>query len=524
VTRIGKWEAVLVAGFFLGGHAFATDRSDAEATIVIHNNALPASLDLAGFYAEQRGIPLTHVIGLDCPLNEEITREEYDRTIAGPLRAVFAERDWWVVKERAGQREVTQNRIRYVVLMHGMPLKIAAIQNYEGDTQGGQPEIGTRNEAAVDSELATLGIFTRQISGVARNPYFRSYTPFADAPLAPMLIVCRLDGPTPAIVRKMIADTMAAEREGVRGFAMIDARGLKEGGLAEGDRWMMSAANQLRRSGMPVILDVNPEIYPEDYPARNVALYLGWYAADVAGPFARDDFRFARGAVACHIHSFSAVTLRDPKRGWAAPLVARGAVATAGNVYEPYLALTPNLDVLVDRLRNGFRFGEAAYASSRALSWMTTFIGDPLYRPFPIVEPAARDSSALQWGAFAHGSRQWFADSRKAGEATLWQSARELQSGVVAEGLGLLQLAANDSAAALASFQQAREFHRNAEDILRVTLHETACLLTLRRQREALSLIRRQRKAFPSAHGAALLGEIENKLAPRPAATSPAAR
>jgi uncharacterized protein (TIGR03790 family) len=518
------WAAVLTGGVFLAGHAFAAAQSDAQATIVIYNNALPASLDLAGFYAGQRGIPLTHLIGLDCPLNEEITREEYDRTIAGPLRAVFAERDWWVVKESVGRREVTQNKIRYVVLMHGMPLKIAAVPNYEGDAPSGQPEVGTRNEAAVDSELAMLGVFSRQISGAARNPYFRSYTPFVDAPLAPLLLVCRLDGPSPAIVRKMIAATMAAEREGLRGFAMIDARGLKEGGLVEGDRWMMAAADQLRHSGMPVILDVNPEMYPEDYPARNVALYLGWYSGDIAGPFARDDFRFVRGAIACHIHSFSAVTLRDPKRGWAAPLVAHGAVATTGNVYEPYLALTPNLDVLVDRLRNGFRFGDAAYASSRALSWMTTFIGDPLYRPFPILGPVARDATALQWDAFARGSRQWFADSRKAGEAALRRSAEELQSGVVAEGLGLLQLSVSDPAAALASFQQARKFHKNPEDILRVTLHETACLLTLRRQREALSLIQRQRKAFPSAHGAALLGEIENKLAPRQARTSPAAR
>ena len=45
-------------------------------------------------------------------------------------------------------------------------------------------------------------------------------------------------------------------------------------------------------------------------------------------------------------------------------------------------ALTPHLDIFHDRLRAGFTFAESAYMSQRVLSWMTTFVGDPLYRPF----------------------------------------------------------------------------------------------------------------------------------------------
>ena len=41
------------------------------------------------------------------------------------------------------------------------------------------------------------------------------------------------------------------------------------------------------------------------------ALYYGWYAEKIAGPFVQSDFKFARGALAVHIHSFSASTLRD---------------------------------------------------------------------------------------------------------------------------------------------------------------------------------------------------------------------
>ncbi len=76
----------------------------------------------------------------------------------------------------------------------------------------------------------------------------------------------------------------------------------------------------------------------------------------INGPFADPAFRFRNGAVAVHIHSFSAATLRSPTSGWSGPLLERGAAATVGNVYEPYLTLTANLDVLQDRLMSGFTF------------------------------------------------------------------------------------------------------------------------------------------------------------------------
>ncbi len=66
----------------------------ANATLVIYNRAAPDSAGLARFYAEQRHIANDHLVGLDCSTEEEISREEYDRTIAEPLRKIFAGRDW----------------------------------------------------------------------------------------------------------------------------------------------------------------------------------------------------------------------------------------------------------------------------------------------------------------------------------------------------------------------------------------------------------------------------------------------
>ncbi len=54
-----------------------------------------------------------------------------------------------------------------------------------------------------------------------------------------------------------------------------------------------------------------------------------------------------------------------------------------GCVAEPYLIGTPDISTFVARLvYSGFTFGEAACACQLWLSWQTTVVGDPLYRPF----------------------------------------------------------------------------------------------------------------------------------------------
>ena len=62
---------------------------------VVYNDNDPLSLELAYLYAEKRGIARDRIIGLNCSIEEEISREEYDRTIAGPLRQAFDRRGWW---------------------------------------------------------------------------------------------------------------------------------------------------------------------------------------------------------------------------------------------------------------------------------------------------------------------------------------------------------------------------------------------------------------------------------------------
>ncbi len=482
---------------------------ESAATLVVYNNLDPSSAALAAYYASRRAIPSDHVVGLDCPLNEEISRAQYDETIAGPLRKMFSERGWWHAPDDP-EMPVSDNQIRFVALMRGIPMKIANTSNYPGDLYlGKQPELAA-NEAAVDSELATLGLRTHKISGPLNNLYFNSFRPFMDTPLAPIMLVCRLDAPTVDIVHSMIDGAIDAERDGLNGFAYIDLRGITSGPLAEGDRWLATAAVALRQYGMPLIWDNSPELIPADFPMDHPAVYLGWYSGSVEGPMARDDFRFVPGAIAVHIHSFSAGTLRDAHADWAAPLLAHGAAATMGNVYEPYLTLTPHLDVFADRLRNGFTFAESAYASEPVLSWMTTFVGDPLYRPFQNVDEAAEtgEKPATEYAAYRSGARAWYEKSRAAGEKQLAASAREMKSGIIWEGLGLLQWSVPDNDAALASFRQAQACYGITEDGLRAVLHQAEILKTENKLAQARALAANALPKYGQFHGEALLRGI----------------
>ena len=249
----------------------------------------------------------------------------------------------------------------------------------------------------------------------------------------------------------------------------------------------------------------------------HVAVYLGWYSASVQGPMARDDFQFVPGAIAVHIHSFSGATLRDPHANWCAPLLAHGAAATLGNVYEPYLDLTPHLDVFIDRLRNGFNFAESAYAAEPVLSWMTTFVGDPLYRPFQDADlppPESGMKPAIEYAAYRKGVRAWYEKGRTEGEKQLKASAQELQSGIVWEGLGLMQWSVPDYEAALASFRQAETCYGKTNDGLRTILHQTSVLKAANKTAQARTLAARALGEYGGFHGAALLRAVIGLPAP----------
>jgi len=221
------------------------------------------------------------------------------------------------------------------------------------------------------------------LAGPMANPFYGATNSALMQPTSGILLVARLDGPTPDIALSLVDKALEAETNGLWGRAYFDARGITNGAYLQGDEWVRGASEVCRRLGFETLLDDKPETLPASFPMSQIALYAGWYDENVSGPFTRPKVEFMPGAVAYHLHSFSASTIRSATRHWVGPLLEKGATATMGSVEEPYLIGTPDLTAFFSRLIYfGFSFGEAAYAAQNSLSWQTTVVGDPLYRPF----------------------------------------------------------------------------------------------------------------------------------------------
>jgi uncharacterized protein (TIGR03790 family) len=372
-------------------------RAGGGEVVVIYNSRLPESRSVAEYYAHARQVPEKQVFGFALTTNEEMSRVEFHDKLQMPLvKKLEADKLWqfgsYTLAATNGQpartvRRVAASKIRYAVLCYGVPLKIAPDPDLGEPVNTNLPPQFRRNEAAVDSELAWLPMIEMKptLTGPLPNWVYGVTNTGWLNPTNGILLVARLDGPTADIARGLVDKALQAERDGLWGRAYFDARGIPQSQTNYwlGDEWILTAAQISRALGYETVVDDKPDVFPASFPMSQIAIYAGWYAGDVCGPFAQPKVEFMPGAFAYHLHSNSATTIRDANRCWAGPLLAKGATCTMGCVYEPYLGLTPNVALFLERFSvNQFTFGEAAWDAQPALSWQTTVIGDPLYRPF----------------------------------------------------------------------------------------------------------------------------------------------
>lgn len=383
---------LLGAVLLLAGAAGAARADDVAARVVIVANARqPDSVALAEFYARVRSIPAANIIALPLPEAETITWREFVDQVHQPLQAELVRRGWIDARlaeplDPFGRRRGVFNghRISHLVVCRGVPLRIhhdPLVREPRVRPPGAQFQT---TQAAVDAELALLAQDNPPGIGFVPNPLFARDRPTRLA-LGQVIKVARLDGPTLDDARRLVVSALEGERHGLVGRYYLDLGGPHP----DGDRWLRAVRDLL------VALDYEGDV--EETPATLAAgarfdapaLYFGWYTGQLEGPFRREGFRFPPGAVAVHIHSFSAATLRSATEGWCGPLVARGVAATVGNVFEPYLQLTHRPDLLLAALAAGRTLGDAAAAALPALGWQAVLIGDPLYRPFapPVAGP-----------------------------------------------------------------------------------------------------------------------------------------
>ena len=355
--------------------------------VVVANAATPGSLAVARYYLQKRSIPEANLIVLNTATQETITRETFSATIRNPLLEQLNVRGFIQTtptkqKDKTGRLRypMPSHRIHYLVLCYGLPLKIrnAPALLPANVAERLRPAFRT-NAASVDTELALLVSSQHPTIAFVDNPLFKATQPLSPEAKA-IIKVARLDGSRAEEVKQLIDSAQIGEREGLMGRAYID----RGGPHPKGDAWLERIAQTLQNTGFAVTVETSPNLFPITARCDAPAWYFGWYNSTPQGPFLLPNYRFAPGAIAVHLHSFAATSLRDPDKYWSAGLIARGAAATLGHVYEPYLELTHRLDLFVQRLIAGDTLGEAAYHALPVLSWHAILIGDPLYQPAKI--------------------------------------------------------------------------------------------------------------------------------------------
>jgi uncharacterized protein (TIGR03790 family) len=375
----GLFRLVLLSTVALCGPASAAAQS-AENVLVVINDASPASRKIGEYYIKQRTVPSSNVVHIRTDTDDTIERVEYLSTIEGPIAGFLS-------------RHALQDRILYIVLTKGTPLRINGTSGQDGTV------------ASVDSELALLykrmtGI-PLPVQGRVANPYYldakrlRDAQPFTHR-AQELFLVTRLDAFT---VEEVIQLIDRAQQPATEGLIVLDQRaGLSN---SPGDDWMAEAAGRLQDLGHSgrVRLDTSSNAAPA---AEGVLGYFSWGSNDPGNRKRSSGLRFVPGSLAATLAGSDARTFAAPPADWvpagesqkpnavfagstqslAGDLIREGVTGVAGNVAEPQLLGAIRPQILFPAYLAGFNLAESFYLAMPSLSWQTVVVGDPLCRPF----------------------------------------------------------------------------------------------------------------------------------------------
>ena len=461
-----------------------------ESVAVLYNSSVPESRKLAEIYRLAREIPIENLIALDMPAAADISRADYDKWILKPLRREFESRRWWKRQaDGAGVKMPVINKIRVLVTVRGVPLRIQPVPKEPakpGALAAPQNPIVGRDDAAVDSELALFGVESLPVDAVLQNKFYQSEKSISEADMPFLVLTARIDAPTFATCERMIRDAIEVEKTGLWGRAYVDIANK----FPQGDEWLEAVVKANAAAGIPTVVDRFNDTLPKNYPMTDASLYYGWYDWAVSGPFLNSRFQFRKGAVAMHLHSFSAEQLADPAKNWSGPLLEKGAAVTIGNVYEPFLHLTHDFGILHQRLLAGFSWGEACWMSMPVTSWQGVVLGDPLYRPFKHLDGSGvKQDGDIEFRALRAAALEWKTNPLER-QKQLQQASERMKSGILAEAVGLDFLRLNDPAAAAQWFRTARGNYVKDEDKLRQDFSLIAIERTANRKESAVRGLR----------------------------------
>lgn len=373
-SRISRLTLLISFGFV--APVFAQDGSN---VLLVVNQASSVSEAIGAHYAGARDVPPDNILRLMTATDDEIDRARFEREIERPIS------DWII-------RHTAQDRILYIVLTKGVPLRVQGTGGLSGST------------ASVDSELTLLYRkllgFPIPITGRIPNPYFHGNSPLTEAkPFShathDIYLVSRLDGFTVGDVLRLIDRGAAPVREGA--FVLDQKATAVDPG---GDAWLKAAATELTAAGLSdrVILDSSRNVVTG---RKQVLGYYSWGSNDPAITTRHLDLGFVPGALAAMFVSSDGRTFKEPPESWnigswndrktyfegspqslAGDFIRDGATGVAGHVAEPFLDSTIKPQILFAAYVNGFDLIESFYLAMPYLSWQTVVVGDPLCAPF----------------------------------------------------------------------------------------------------------------------------------------------
>ncbi len=243
--------------------------------------------------------------------------------------------------------------------------------------------------SAFDSELSLVMWSKYLTSEQMPNTLYTYNDPAVNSASKEMLaqktmMVARLDGPTVKIAKSLVDKAIEGESRVIMGHAYFDARGKykdKENyrSYAFWDECVRKTADMVKNTTKLRVVSDNKESLFAVGRCPDTVLYCGWYSVRKY----IDSFKYARGAIAWHIASYEAETLKkSSSRVWCKQMLERGVTATLGAVAEPFLHTFPRPDLFYKELIMGKgTLVECFYHTKPYNSWMFMLIGDPLYSP-----------------------------------------------------------------------------------------------------------------------------------------------
>jgi uncharacterized protein (TIGR03790 family) len=347
--------------------------------LLVDNKQSDASTRIADHYAKVREVPPEQRITLDVAVSDEISPRDYAARIERPIA------NWF-------QRNSGHDRILYIVLTKGIPLRVTGTTGLQGTV------------ASVDSELTLL---YRKLAGRAAppsgridNPYFLGASPISNAKTFShqqhdIFLVTRLDGYTVEDVMGLID---RAKAPSAQGRFILD---MKSAFTDKGNVWLQAAADRLKEMGRgdQVLLETGGAVVTGQ---KDVIGYYSWGSNDPAVHQRNFNLTFLPGAIGAMFVSTDGRTFTAPPDNWnistwdkketfhagspqslAGDLIRAGITGVAGHVAEPYLDATIRPEILFPAYASGFNLAESFYLAMPYLSWQTVVVGDPLCTPFP---------------------------------------------------------------------------------------------------------------------------------------------